>query len=302
MPHQSNGVRTTVTTAFSSRTAACKAALVSLLVLLSGCATVISSVTEELAADLTDAILNSQDLETVRQGAPAYLLLIDALLGDEPRNETLLSQAAELNGAYASAFVDDPQRAKLLATKALGMAERSVCLGLRNGCELRRRPFAEYEQWLATLRPKDVPLAFGLATSWAGWLQANADDLAAVAELGRVKALVGRVLELDADYDLGTAQLYMGVLEMLLPPSVGGQPEVARGHFEQAIAAAEGRNLMAKVFFAQEYGRGTFNRELHDQVLSEVLAADPVQPDLTLMNTLAQIRARLLLESADEYF
>ncbi|MFK7914282.1 MAG: TRAP transporter TatT component family protein [Pseudomonadales bacterium] len=273
-----------------------------MLLWLAGCTTVINSITEDLAADLTSAILNSQDLETVRQGAPAYLLLIDALLGEEPRNEVLLSQAAELNGAYASAFVDDPERAKLLAAKALGMAERSVCLGLRNGCQLRNRPFQEYEQWLAALRPKDVPFAFGLATSWAGWLQANADDLAAVAELGRVKALVGRVLTLAPSYDLGTAQLYMGVLEMLLPPSVGGQPEVARGHFENAIAAAEGRNLMAKVFFAQEYGRGTFNRELHDRLLGDVLAADPVQPDMTLMNTLAQDRARLLLESADDYF
>ena len=266
------------------------------------CTTVINSVTEDLAADLSDAILNSQDLETVRQGAPAYLLLIDALLGEDPRNEVLLSQAAELNSAYASAFVTEPNRARLLSQKALRMAERSVCLGLRKACQLRTQPYAEYEQWLARLRPKDVPLAYGFATSWAGWLQAHADDLAAVAELGRVKALVARILELSPSYELGAAQLYMGALEMLLPPSVGGQPEVAKGHFEAALRASEGRNLMAKVFYAESYARGVFDRPLHDQLLHEVLNADPVQPDLTLMNTLAQDRAKELLESADEYF
>ncbi len=273
-----------------------------LLLASSGCTTVINSVTEDLAADLSDAILNSQDLETVRQGAPAYLLLIDALLGEDPRNEVLLSQAAELNGAYASAFVDDPERAQLLSRKALRMAERSVCLGLRNACQLRSQPYPEYERWLLRLRPKDVPLVYGFATSWAGWLQAHADDLAAVAELGRVKALVARVLELNPSYELGNAQLYMGVLEMLLPPSVGGKPELAKGHFEAALAASDGRNLMAKVFYAQSYARGVFDRPLHDRLLQEVLSADPVQPDLTLMNTLAQNRAQGLLESADEYF
>ncbi|MGI9324392.1 MAG: TRAP transporter TatT component family protein [Pseudomonadales bacterium] len=273
-----------------------------LLLASSGCTTVINSITEDLAADLSDAILNSQDLETVRQGAPAYLLLIDALLGEDPRNEVLLSQAAELNGAYASAFVNDPERAQLLSLKALRMAERSVCLGLRNACQLRSQPFPEYEQWLARLRAKDVPLVYGFATSWAGWLQAHADDLAAVAELGRVKALVARVLELSPSFELGNAQLYMGVLEMLLPPSVGGKPELAKGHFEAALTASDGRNLMAKVFYAQAYARGVFDRPLHDRLLQEVLSADPVQPDLTLMNTLAQNRAQDLLESADEYF
>jgi hypothetical protein len=41
---------------------------------------------------------------------------------------------------------------------------------------------------------------------------------------------------------------------------------------------------------------------LHDQLLREVLEADPEQPGLTLFNTLAQDEARELLDSADDYF
>jgi len=45
-----------------------------------------------------------------------------------------------------------------------------------------------------------------------------------------------------------------------------------------------------------------FNQELHDKLLNDVLAADPKAPGLTLVNTLAQDRARALLVSGKEYF
>ena len=38
------------------------------------------------------------------------------------------------------------------------------------------------------------------------------------------------------------------------------------------------------------------------RLLHEVLAADVQAPGLTLMNTVAQERAQLLLDSADDYF
>ena len=59
---------------------------------------------------------------------------------------------------------------------------------------------------------------------------------------------------------------------------------------------------MAKVLYAERYARLLFDRELHDRLLVEVLAADAHSPGLTLSNTLAQEQARLLLESGDEYF
>jgi hypothetical protein len=56
------------------------------------------------------------------------------------------------------------------------------------------------------------------------------------------------------------------------------------------------------VDFAKYYARTLYDRELHDQLLNEVLAADPVQDGYTLFNTLAQTEAKALLESADDYF
>jgi hypothetical protein len=59
---------------------------------------------------------------------------------------------------------------------------------------------------------------------------------------------------------------------------------------------------MVKVIFAKIYARMMFDRKLHDRLLKEVMAADPYVPDYTLLNTLAQIQAQELIDSADDYF
>jgi hypothetical protein len=110
------------------------------------------------------------------------------------------------------------------------------------------------------------------------------------------------VQELDPDYQAGSVQLCLGILNTLRPEALGGRPEVGREHLERAIALSNGRDLGAKVELARSYARLVYDRELHDRVLNEVLQADPVAPGLTLLNVIAQRDARALLDSADEYF
>ncbi len=269
---------------------------------LAGCSALISNVTEEFASDLSAAILENPDPDVVRDGAPAYLLLIDGLLNSTPDNVGLLAQAATLNSAYAGAFVEDARRARLMSAKAKALAAQAVCLGVDDGCGLLDRPFNEFKLWVRGLQERDVPLVYGLATSWAGWIQAHSDDFNAVAELGRVKALIARVAELDEGHDYGGPHLYLGIFEVLLPPALGGRPALGRYHFERAIALAEGRHLLTKVLFADQYARLVFDRPLHDRLLEEVLAATDDPPELRLMNALAKRMARELLETADDYF
>lgn len=281
----------------------CRAAVVPVGVLaLSGCMSMVTSFTAGFAEDLGNSILDNPDVEMVQEGAPAYLLLVDALVARSPDNPDLLAQSARLNSAYATAFVSDPGRARLLTANALAAMERSVCLDMRQACELRTRPYEDYESWLAKRSLEDVPALYQLGSVWAGWMQANSDDFAAIAELGRVKALMARVAELDESYDYAGPHLYLGVFETLLPPSLGGRPELGRSHFETAIEIAEGKFLMTKVMYAEQYARLMFDRDLHDRLLGEVVAADPNVPGLTLINTVAQRRAHELLETADDYF
>jgi len=52
-------------------------ALLALIAMLSGCASLVGSVTSGIADRLSAAILNSSDIETVKEAIPAYLVLID---------------------------------------------------------------------------------------------------------------------------------------------------------------------------------------------------------------------------------
>ena len=273
-----------------------------LFVLASGCASLMGSATGRLADNVSSAILNQNDLETVRDGAPAYLLTIDGLIEGDPKNQRLLLTGARLYGAYASAFVTDSDRARRLAEKARAYGLRALCAQRRELCEAVGHPYGQFVLLLAGASPADVPALYGFAAAWAGWIQANAAEWGAVAEVPKVEALMARVVELDEGYDSGGAHLYLGVIQTQLPPAAGGQPESARAHFERAVDLSEGRNLMAKVLYAKQYARLVFDRDLHDRLLGEVLAADPVEPRLTLINTLAQRQARELLESAADYF
>ena len=278
------------------------AALPCLCLALGGCASLIGKVTSGLAADLSDAILNSDDPAVIRDGAPAYLIMLDAFTRQGDGNPEMLRAAASLNSAYATAFVSEPARQKAFAQKALRLALRAACLDVAWLCDARTMPFEELEQRAAAMAAADVPAAYALATAWAGWIQAHADDWNAVADLGRVKPLMARVVALDEQHDNGGPRLYMGVFETLLPEALGGKPELGRAHFERAIDITNGRHLLVKVFYAESYARLVFNRELHDRLLGEVLAADAEQEGLTLMNTIAKEQARELLQSADEYF
>ena len=270
--------------------------------LLAGCASLVGNVTGGLVDDLSDAILDSDDPATVRDGAPAYLLMLDALLRGDPHNANLLRGAATLNGAYATAFVAAEDRRRAFATKAFDFARRAACNDIDWLCDARTMSFDDLARNAATLESRDVPAAYALATAWAGWIQAHAHDWNAIADLARVKPIMTRVVELDETHDHGGPHLYMGVFETLIPPSSGGHPEIGRAHFERVIELTGGRHLMAKVFFAEQYARLLFDRELHDALLNEVLAAEPAAPGLTLMNTIAKEQARALLDSAADYF
>lgn len=277
-------------------------AALAIAAILSGCAAIIGSVTGGIASDLSDAILESDDPATVRDGAPAYLIMLDALLRRSGENADLLRAAASLNGAYATAFVADDSRRRAFATKAFDFALRATCLDIAWTCEVRTLSFPELERNAQSLEQDDVAAAYALATAWAGWIQAHSDDWNAIADLARIKPILVRVIDLDEAYDHGGPRLYMGVFETLLPPSSGGRPEVGREHFERVLELTGGRHLMAKVFYAESYARMVLDRELHDRLLTEVLSANPEAPGLTLMNTIAQEQASALMESADEYF
>jgi hypothetical protein len=230
------------------------------------------------------------------------MLMMDGLLLDDPDNEGLLTSAASLYSAYTGVFVSDTHRARRLSDKARSYGLQAMCVRRTEACRLDAVAYEEFEPIIASMEKTDVPALYSLGAAWAGWIQVRRDDLNAVAQLARVEAIMGRVIELDEGYQQGSAHIYLGVLSCLAPPALGGRPEEGRRHFERAIRLSAGRNLMAKVSFAESYARLVFDRELHDRLLKQVLAADTEVPGYTLINTYARHKAQQLLDSADEYF
>ena len=270
------------------------------LLTLSGCASLVSSATSKMADNITLAIQNQDDAATVRDGAPAYLLMIDGLIEGDPENESLLLAGSKLYGSYTSAFVDDEARAQRLANKSLEYARRALCLELESVCVASAQKLDLFEASLGKASRSDLKVIYAYAVAWGGWVQVNSADWNAVADLGKVTALFERCLELDETYDRGAAHLYLGVIKTLLPAALGGKPELARAHFERARSLSDGENLMVNVLMARHYARMIYDRELHDQLLIEVQTARADYSGYTLINTLAKREAdQLLAESAD---
>jgi len=268
-----------------------------LTLMLSGCAVT------QLPDNLSRAMLNQDDPSVVAAGAPAYLLMLDALILTYPENERFLLAGAQLYGAYAGVFAQDEEQAAGMADKAMEYARRALCEYDDKACDLVDGPADDLLSGLkARYDESDIEIFYAYGAAWAGWIQANTSDWNAIAQVGKVKTLMQWVAGYDEGYDNATVQVYLGVLESQLPPSVGGKPEIGQAHFEKAIELTEGQHLMAKVLYAKQFARLMFEQELHDRLLQEVLDADPYAEGLTLVNRLAQRQAAALLAESADYF
>ena len=269
---------------------------------LAGCASMISSATARMADNLTTAMLNQNDLETVREGAPAYLIMIDGLIEGDPENTDLLLAGSKLYFSYTSAFIEDEERAKRLADKSLNYSRTALCIEIPDFCMVLSEKQDIFKQALGNTSNKDLPVIYGYASALAVWIQVNAADWGAVAKLPQLTALFEHSVELDENFDNGGAHIFLGVLGTKLPPSFGGKPEKGRAHFERAIEISDGKNLMIYVLMAESYARMVFDQELHDELLQTVLDRPAIEPGFTLINTLAKQRAAVLLEESTDFF
>jgi len=271
-----------------------------ILSLSTGCASLISSATTRMADNISLVILNQDDPATVRDGAPAYLLMIDGLIEGDPENTGLLLTGARLYGSYAGAFIEEESRAQRLAGKSLLYARKALCLQNASTCAASEDRLDVFKPTLAATGKSGLATLYAFGVAWASWVQINSSDWNAVADLAKIEALFERSIELDESHDGGGAHVYLGVIKSLRPAALGGKPELARRHFERAIDISGGENLMVKVLMAKHYARNVFDQELHDSLLAGVKAAQADYSGYTLINSLAKLEAdRLLAESAD---
>jgi len=278
------------------------AIIVLVLLLLSACASIMQSATNDMAANLSAAIMNQNDPETVRDGAPAYLLMLDSFIEGAPDDAAMLGAAAELYAAYGVVFVEDQQRADRLTSRALSYGQQSLCASNKSACGIQDLSYKEYEKILQKLDKKDVASLFTFGLTSIAYIKVHSDDWGAMAKLPRVESTLKRVQVLDQQYQAVQVEHFLAVLNTIRPPALGGDFEAGQKHFERALALSDGKDLSINVDYARYYARTLYDRELHDRLLKSVMSAEPIQDGYTLFNTLAQREAQELLDAADEYF
>lgn len=246
--------------------------------------------------------MNQNDPATVRDGAPAYLLMLDSFVEGSPNDAAMLAAAAELYAAYGVLFVEDEQRADRLTSRSLAYGQRALCASNRSACAIDGLSFQEFEAVLAKLGKKDAASLFTLGLSWIAYIKVHSGDWGALTKLPRVVATLERVQALDPHYNAVQVEHFLAVLNTIRPPALGGDFAAGKAHYERALSLSDGKDLSINVDYARYYARTLYDRELFERLLNDVMSAEPIQQGYTLFNTMAQRDAEELLATADDYF
>jgi len=283
-----------------------QALLALLCVSLAGCFSSRQMITDSavgLFQELALSVNRQSDVALVRQGIPSYLLLIDGIIQANPGNPDLLLAAAQAYASYASLLEEEDttrtaqliQKAKIYAIKAL--EQNPLFKGApENSLDLFKKQMEKSEK-------SHVPLLFGVGNIWGTWIAQGPDSVEGMADLPKVEVLMDRVLQLDPGYYYGGPHLFKGILLSARPVQYGGDLKKAETHFQQALNYSQGKFLMTYIFYAQYYAKQRLDRDLFVKTLNQVLSTPPeIEPELTLINTLAHEKAKKLLSEVDEYF
>jgi hypothetical protein len=260
------------------------------------------------------AFTRDNDPEFVRQAAPSTLKMVEMLLEDSPDHNGLLMTACSGFTQYAYAFLQsdadtaDPSSPAVKELKARGVAmydrARGYCLralAARHAgvaLALARNPQAA----LASTTIADVPALYWTAVAWGGALTLSENPLARLGEIATVRALFGRALQLDEQWEAGAIHEAMIAVESL-PMLLGGSPVRAREHFDRAVALSGGQSAFPYVALAVGVAQPAKDRREFERLLRAAIDVDlSKKPSLRLPNMIAQKRARYLLSRIDRLF
>ncbi len=161
----------------------------------------------------------------------------------------------------------------------------------------------EFQSGLASLTRDDVPAMFWTAAAWGSSIRLNLSDPAALADLPKVEALMKEVLARDSVYFHGGAHFFLGTLYASRSKMLGGDPELARRHFEECLGINGGRFLMTYIYYARTYAVQTQDKALFERCLTTVdTSSIDILPESRLSNAIAKKKARTLRAKIEEFF
>jgi predicted anti-sigma-YlaC factor YlaD len=284
-----------------------------------GCKSLAVGMVSDAVAQSGSTYASDDDPELVRDAIPFGLKTMEGLLSENPDHEGLLAALASGFTQYAYAYVQsDADRADLQGKLDIARAGRDRArklylrardYGLRGleerheGLGDRLRAGRDLHKALAETEREDVEMLYWTASAWALAISNGKRDMSLVAELPVPIAMAERALALDEAWSDGALHEFFISLDASRSAAEGGGPERAKGHLERALALSLNKKLGPRVAWAEGILVQTQDREAFERTLTEVLRADPGEvPKYRLANILAQRRARLLLDHADDLF
>lgn len=251
-----------------------------------------------------EAFNEESDLQLAQEALGSNLKLLEALIKADPDNKKFLMLTSQGYSAYALAFAEDDsaQRAAALYLRGRDYGLRILKCNekFRNALEKDLPTFTAAVQ---SLSPDNVPALFWTAFGWGGYINLSKNDPSALAALAKVDVMMEFVLQHDPAFYYGSAHLYFGSVIGSTPQALGGKPEIARDHFERALALNGGKFLMSYVYYAKTYAVQVQDQNLFEEILNKVKDTSlDVLPDARFPNAVAKKKAKLLLEKVSELF
>lgn len=260
--------------------------------------------TTNLLNNGVQAIYQEQDLQIAEQAIASNMKLLEGLYQSDPRNKNILMLLTQGYASYSLGFVEDedPDRAKLfyLRARRYGLELLGLTSAFKDSIPYQEKPFIER---LAYIKEKDVPALFWTAFAWGGWINLSKDDAQAIFDLGKVKAMMSRVLEMDEGFFFGAAHLFFGSIYGALPKLLGGDPEKAKEHFNRSLELSDNKFILPYVYLARYYAQPLLDEALFDQYLETIENAPiDVLPDFELLTAIAKNKAHKLSDKREELF
>jgi hypothetical protein len=279
--------------------------LIATIVLFEGCIQTIALRSMGGILDNGLAAFNEEsDIQLAHEALGSNLKLIEAMIKSDPENEQFLLFAAQGYNSYALAFCEDDsvERARVFYLRAKEYGMR-ILMKNQKFREAQNGDITVFREAVKTFGKEDVPALFWTAFSWGSYVNITRTDVAGLADLSKVQALIEFVAEKDPSFYYGGAYLFLGVIEGTTPRSIGGNPDKAKEYFEKCLAINNGKFLMTQLYYARVYAVTTQDQPLFESLLKQVedTSIDDV-PEIRLANVIAKQKARKLLAQESELF
>ncbi len=259
------------------------------------------------------------DVEVAENAGLAMIKTLEVFNYQNPSNKTYLALLARSYGTYAFGFLENRMlqyqykdqekytlyfnRAKRFYTigKKFGMdllqrSDKKLVKALAQGVDATRARMKSYDH-------QDVEGVFWTAFNWGSLINLSKDDISVVADLALVEVMMARVLEVHPTFYFAGPHLFYGVYYASRPAMLGGNPEKAKKHFDEAARLNGERSLIVYALEAQFLAVQTMDQTLFDELLQKINAGSiDALPEQRLANALAKDRAKYLKENANQYF